>query len=85
VAHRLLAPEHISSQTGSDPVQLSLGQPGADRSLLINLANEVPPFFSRFERTLEVVDQTEDVRDSGRVRYRFYQSRGYPLKHHSLG
>lgn len=89
VAHRLLSTVSgagaIESSTDSDPVQLSAGHPGADRDLLINLACEVPPFFSRFERTLEVIDQTEAVRDCGRTRYRFYQSRGYPLKHHDLG
>ncbi len=97
VAHRLLAADDTGSPVGgqsggqsgnstdSDPVQLSLGQPGADRNLLINLASEVPHFFSRFERTLEVVDQTEAIRNSGRARYRYYKSRGYPMKHHSLG
>jgi len=84
VAHRLLAPDALPDGADSDPVQLSLGEPGPDRDLLINLAIAVPPFFSRFERTLEVIDESEAVREAGRQRYRYYQHRGYPLKHHAV-
>jgi len=75
---------HIAKNTHSDPVQLSTGEPGNDRRVLINLASTVPTFFSRFERALEVVNQAETVRDAGRERYRFYQQRGYPLHHHKM-
>ena len=84
VPHRLLAAGESVSGVDTDPVQLSLGEPASDRRVLINLAAAVPPFFSRFERALEVVDQRPDVRDAGRERYRFYRHRGYPLGHHRL-
>ena len=84
VPHRLLASDEIANKTDADPVQLSDGEPGNDRHVLINLSSEVPPFFSRFERTLEVVNQAENVRDAGRERYRFYKERGYPLHHHKM-
>lgn len=84
VPHRVLAPGEIPSGIDSDPVQLSSGEPAGDRQLLINLAAEVPAFFSRFERTLEVVDERPDVREAGRERFRFYRNRGYPLAHHRL-
>jgi len=84
VPHRVLAADETPSGVDSDPVQLSIGEPAGDRRLLINLAAEVPAFFSRFERTLEVVDERPDVRESGRERYRFYRNRGYPLAHHRL-
>jgi len=72
------------SQIDTDPVQLSTGGPSTDRVVLINLASKVPPFFSRFERALEVINQADSVRDSARERYRFYQQRGYPLKTHKM-
>lgn len=84
VPHRLLDGEQSPSTTEADPVQISAGEPGPDRRVLINLDTAVPPFFSRFERLLEVVDQSPAIRDAGRERYRFYQHRGYPLKHHAL-
>jgi len=84
VPHRLLDADEMTQQVDSDPVQLSIGEPGADRRVLINLASTVPTFFSRFERTLEVVNQARHVREPGRERYRFYQQRGYPLHHHKM-
>lgn len=84
VAHKLLPAGHVASAADDEPVQLSFGEPGNDRTVLINLAEQVPPFFSRFERTLEVVDETPAIKSSGRLRYRFYQERGYPLQHHKM-
>jgi len=84
VPHRLLSENELASAIDSEPVQLSKGEPGKDRRVLINLASTVPPFFSRFERALEVVNQADNVRESGRERYRFYQQRGYPLQHHKM-
>ncbi|PID61916.1 MAG: DNA polymerase III subunit chi [Gammaproteobacteria bacterium] len=67
-----------------DPVHLSAHEPALDRRVLINLAATVPPFFSRFERTLEVINDEPAVKRAGRERYRFYRERGYPLRHHAL-
>lgn len=83
LAHRLLDPNDESDALDADPIQLSLGAPASDCKVLINLAASVPPFFSRFERTLEVVNQDATVRDAGRERFRFYRERGYPLQHHN--
>ena len=52
--------------------------------LLISLHDECVPFFSRFERVIEIV--TGDAEDSrmGRERYKFYKDRGYDLCHIDL-
>lgn len=84
IAHQLLPADHVFSTSDNDPVHLSTGAPAPDRTLLINLAEQVPPFFSRFERTLEVINEEPDVQSAGRLRYRFYQQRGYPLHHHKI-
>ena len=55
--------------------------PGPDQ-VLVNLADDVPGFFARFERVAEVVAGPERV--AGRARYRHYRERGYPLFHHDL-
>ena len=57
------------------------GEPGNERQVLLNLADEVPHFFSSYESTLEVICTGSKIRDTGRERYRYYQSRGYPLHH----
>ncbi|MDO8465130.1 MAG: DNA polymerase III subunit chi [Gallionella sp.] len=52
--------------------------------LLISLHNECMPFFSRFERVIEIIgDDAEDSRQ-GRERYKFYKDRGYELHHIDL-
>ncbi|MFL6567343.1 MAG: DNA polymerase III subunit chi [Burkholderiales bacterium] len=52
--------------------------------LLLNLGTDCPPHFERFERLLEVVPADEAERQAGRVRYRFYQTRGYKITSHDL-
>ncbi len=52
--------------------------------LILNLGEDCPPHFERFERLLEVVPAEEAGRLAGRSRYRFYQSRGYKISHHDL-
>lgn len=52
--------------------------------VLINLCRELPALFSRFQRVVEVVSTDEADSRAARERYRFYQSRGYPIRHHDL-
>jgi DNA polymerase-3 subunit chi len=52
--------------------------------LLINLAADVPDFFSRYERVAEIVDGNAERRAQSRERYRFYRDRGYQLNSHQV-
>jgi len=52
--------------------------------VLLNLAEECPPHFERFERLLEVVGAGDAERQSGRGRYKFYRDRGYAIANHDL-
>ncbi len=52
--------------------------------VLINLATEIPPFFSRFERLIEIVEKDPAHKQVSRDHYRYYQERGYPLTNHKL-
>jgi DNA polymerase III subunit chi len=51
-------------------------------AVLINLQDSPPPFFSRFERMVEIV--TLDGAAAARDRFRFYRERGYELRTHNL-
>lgn len=67
------------------PVQLGHdSEPDASHAVLINLAPEVPLFFSRFERVAELVNGEESVRRQSRQRYSFYKERGYVLRTHEI-
>lgn len=69
----------------SAPVFLSCG---ADmfphHDMLISLHDECMPFFSRFERVIEIIGTDEEDSRRGRERYKFYRDRGYELRHFDL-
>ncbi len=69
-----------------EPVLIGVNQaPGPGRwNVLINLAADVPEFFSRYERVAEVVDANPVRREQSRERYRFYRDRGYKLNTHQV-
>ena len=69
-----------------EPVLIGVNQPpGPGRwDVLVNLAGDVPEFFSRYERVAEVVDGNAERRERSRERYRFYRDRGYRLNTHQV-
>ena len=79
---------HQQYQPGQEvhsPVQVGAhDSPEIDSDVLINLAPEVPLFFSRFQRVAELIGIDEETKNQGRERYRFYKDRGYPLDTHHL-
>lgn len=46
---------------------------------LLNLADDMPPAFSRFEELVEIVSTEDEVRLPARERFRIYRERGYAL------
>lgn len=58
--------------------------PESHHGVMINLGLDVPPFFSSFERVLEIVDGDAAQRAKSRERYKFYRDRGYELSSHNL-
>ncbi|GAB4296202.1 MAG: DNA polymerase III subunit chi [Thiohalomonadaceae bacterium] len=67
------------------PIHIGWGdEPEVHDEVLINLAAEVPLFFSRFQRVAEIVPADAEAKRQGRARYKFYRDRGYPLETHTL-
>jgi len=52
--------------------------------VLLNLRPDWPPFFSRFQRLIEIVSLDEEDRRLARERYKFYRDRGYEIRNHDL-
>jgi DNA polymerase-3 subunit chi len=79
---------HTAGDRTDDPdARIHIGHdadPLGHNDVLINLAREVPPFFSRFERVAELVDGDDEQRRQSRERYRFYRDRGYTLENHTI-
>jgi len=53
-------------------------------TVLVNLHQSPPPFFSRFERLAEIVGTDAADVAAGRDRWKFYKERGYELRPHNL-
>jgi DNA polymerase III subunit chi len=52
--------------------------------ILINLRADWPPFFSRFQRLIEIVSLAEGDRELARNRFKFYRDRGYDIRSHDM-
>ena len=52
--------------------------------VLISLHTACLPFFSRFERVIEIVSRDEEDANLGRERFNFYRDRGYEIRHFDL-
>ena len=67
------------------PVSIGWHQePGHHHDVIINLCQELPPFFSRFERLVEIVVQNDTVLDYTRQHFRYLKDRGYPVTHNDM-
>ena len=53
-------------------------------AVLVNLHPSPPPFFSRFERLVEIIGIDENDATAGRERWKFYKARGYEVRSHNL-
>ena len=47
--------------------------------VLVNISNQSPSFFSRFDRLIELVHTDEKDREQARLRWRWYKERGYEI------
>ena len=57
----------------------------AHDQVLINLRADVPAFFSRFERLIEIVDANDEAdKQMARDRFRYYRDRGYEIRTHDM-
>lgn len=59
-------------------------EPQQQRQVLINLAQSVPPFYTRFDRLAEIVNQEEGIKSAGRERFAFYRQQNHELHHHEI-
>ena len=86
---RSFVPHEIAGSAAGEPgapVRLAPGDdPGGPADVLVNLGQDVPPWFSRYARVAELVGGDEAARQAGRDRFRFYRDRGIEPETHQLG
>ena len=59
-------------------------EPEHINDVLINLADDVPPFYSRFQRVVELVGGDETMKQKARDRFKYYRDRGHAIETHNL-
>jgi DNA polymerase-3 subunit chi len=62
----------------------TLTAPDGWRQILLNLAEEIPEAPDDYERIIEVLDNSETCKQSGRKRYREYQRLGLTINTHNI-
>ena len=58
--------------------------PTLSADVLINLGEDIPAFFEKFTRVVELVDQNATVLNQSRQRFRAYRDQGYEPTSHRL-
>lgn len=83
IPHQLYNSEEAGKQ--AQPILIGNDiEPEKNFDLLINLDNQIPDFFSRFNRVIEIVTNNEEQRDLSRKHYTFYKDRGYIINTHNI-
>ena len=78
-------PHALHPEQPNEAVVCGWGEdPTPHHDLLINLSNDTPEFFSRFNRLAEILVEHDPILTPARERFRFYRKRGYPLKTHQI-
>ncbi|KAF0203885.1 MAG: DNA polymerase III subunit [Gallionellaceae bacterium] len=72
------------AEAATMPIVIGHDETFPHSELLISLHNTSLPFFSRFERVIEIVGTDDEDAKLGRERYMFYKDRGYELRHFDL-
>lgn len=71
----------------SSSTQVLIGHTG-DRNtkseILINLSPDVPPFFKEYQRVVEIIDQSDDVKVKGRERFMYYREQNCDVNSHNV-
>jgi DNA polymerase-3 subunit chi len=63
----------------------SLKAPEHWQKTVINLSSHCPEEFDKIERILEILDDSEAIKELGRNRYRQYQQSGINITTHKMG
>ena len=85
--------EFLAHCTSDDPLAvqqasgLFLGEQALlrqDLTVLVNLGDQVPASYDRFERLIEVVANDEHGRSEARERWKYFKAQGFELAQHDL-
>lgn len=80
-------PHHLQGEGPEPPPPVQIGfakEPRGYNDILLNLDTDIPVFFTRFKRVMELVSNVESEKEQSRIRYKAYRSKGCTLSVHEL-
>lgn len=80
-------PHNIQGEGPEPPPVIQLGfnnEPRGFDEILLNLQSEIPFFYKKFTRIMEIVSADEDCKDRSRKRYKEYKNQGVSIKTHNI-
>ena len=80
-------PHNLQGEGPEPPPPVQIGyakEPRGFNDILLNLTDEIPIFFTRFKRVMELVSNVESEKEKSRVRYKEYRAKRCELSVHEL-
>lgn len=80
-------PHNLQGEGPEPPPPIQIGfdkEPRGFDDILINLTANVPAFFLRFNRTIEIIIEDEVIKAQGREKYRYYKQQGANIHTHDI-
>lgn len=81
-------PHNLQGEGPEPPPPIQIGyqtEPRGFNDILLNLSHEIPAFYSRFQRVMEIVINDEAAKELSRQRYREYRAKQCALHTHEMG
>ncbi|MFT4059699.1 MAG: DNA polymerase III subunit chi [Legionella sp.] len=80
-------PHNLQGEGPEPPPPIQIGyknEPRGFNDILLNLSSQIPPFYTRFKRVMELVSNIEAEKEQSRIHYREYRARGCELYTHPI-
>lgn len=80
-------PHNLQGEGPEPPPPIQIGyrdEPRGYNDVLFNLATEVPIFYPRFRRVIEIVTNDESAKEVSRAHYREYRAKHCELQTHEI-
>lgn len=80
-------PHNLQGEGPEPPPPVQIGydtEPRGFNDILLNMADQIPPFYSRFKRVMELVSNVEDQKEQSRAHYKEYRAKGCELHTHNI-
>lgn len=80
-------PHNLQGEGPEPPPPIQIGyqqEPRGFNDILLNMADEIPVFYTRFKRVMELVANVETSKELSRLHYREYRNKKCELHTHSI-